>query len=189
MAKEGMSRIWWGRTAFGIIALIFGLAFIFVPGITLTIFLIIFGIFMLVAGFILLGFSRSRKIGTHRTLNLVEGVLDIIIGLAAIFLPGVTAVAAVYIVGIFAIIAGILQIAEGAIAPRRTQTFGTSNRWLLVLSGAWALIIGILLVIYPGTGILALLILVGIFLVILGIINILGGLRMRSAGSPATVRE
>ena len=179
MAKERTMDRWWGRLLFGIVALIFGLAFIFVPGITLTLFLIVFGIFMLISGFVLIGFSRSRQAGMHKSLNVVEGVINIIIGLIAIFLPGVTALVAIYLVGIFAILAGILQIAEGVTAEKGTRTFGTSNRWLLIIAGVWALIIGLLLVFFPGAGILALLWLVGIFLVILGIINIGSGFRMR----------
>ena len=179
MAKEGTMGRWWGRLFFGVIALIFGLAFIFIPGITLTLFLVVFGIFMLIAGFVLIGFSRSRQAGMHKSLNLAEGTIDIIIGLVAIFLPGTSAIVAVYIVGVFAILAGILQIAEGVIARRGTQTFGTSNRWLLVIAGIWSLIIGLVLVFSPGTGLFALLWLIGIFLVILGIINIGSGFRMR----------
>ena len=188
MVAERTRQRWWGRVLFGFIALIFGLAFIFVPGFTLTLFLVLFGIFMLIAGFVLIGFSRSREAGARKSLNLVEGVIDIIIGLVAIFLPGVTALAAIYIVGIFAILAGILQIAEGVTAERGARTFGTSNRWLLMIAGIWALVIGILLIAFPGAGILAVLWLIGIFLVILGIINIAGGMRMRRTVQTAKAR-
>lgn len=178
---------WWGRTLFGVIALIFGLAFLLVPGFTLVLFLLLFGAFMIISGIVLIGFSRSRPKGSrHRGLNLAEGIINIVIGVIAIFAPGFTSVLAIYLVGIFAIIAGILQIAEGLIAPRGAQTLGASNRWLLVIAGVWALIIGVLIVLFPGAGILALLWLIGIFLIVLGIFNIASGIRMRTAVQPTT---
>jgi uncharacterized membrane protein HdeD (DUF308 family) len=180
---------WWGRTLFGVVALIFGLAFLLVPGFTLTLFLYVFGFFMILAGLVLIGFAWRRPTGSrHRTLNFAEGAINIVIGIIALLAPGITALFAIYLVGVFAIIAGILQIAEGLIAPRGTQTFGASNRWLLVISGVWALLIGILLVVFPGGGILALLWLVGIFLIVLGLFNIVTGIRMRSAPMPTVTR-
>ena len=168
MAKQKIGERWWGRTLFGFLALIFGLTFLFVPGIGLTVFLVIFGIFMLIAGFVLLGFSRLRRPGLRKRLNQSEGVIDIIIGIVAIFLPGTSSTVAVFIVGVFAILAGILQIFEGVAAERRERTFGASNRWLLFIAGIWALLIGVLLIAFQGSGIFALLWLIGIFLVILG---------------------
>ena len=69
-----------------------------------------------------------------------------------------------------------------------TRQFTALNRWLLVVSGVWALLIGILLVVFPGGGILALLWLVGIFLIVLGLFNIVTGIRMRSAPMPTVTR-
>jgi uncharacterized membrane protein HdeD (DUF308 family) len=187
LAVESVRDKRWGRMAFGIIALIFGLAFLLVPGFTLTLFLFLFGIFMIFAGLVLIGFSRSRAPGSgHRTLNVVEGLIDIVIGVIAIFAPGFTSLLAIYLVGAFLIIAGLFQLFEGVIAPRGTQTFGTSNRWILVGGGLLSLLIGILIVLFPGAGILALLWIIGIILVIIGIINIISGLRMRSAPMATT---
>jgi uncharacterized membrane protein HdeD (DUF308 family) len=173
--------------AFGIVALVFGLAFLLVPGFTLTLFLYLFGFFMLLSGFILIGFSRYR-VGTHRTLNIVEGVINIVIGVVAFLAPGFTALTIVYLVAFFAILSGILQIAESVIAPRGKTSFGASNRWILFVSGLFSLLIGVLIVFFPGAGILALLWVIGIFLIIVGIINIVSGIRMRSAPQPVATR-
>jgi uncharacterized membrane protein HdeD (DUF308 family) len=187
LAVESVRDRRWGRMAFGIIALIFGLAFLLVPGFTLTLFLFLFGIFMIFAGLVLIGFSRSRAPGSgHRTLNVVEGLIDIAIGVLAIFAPGFTSLLAIYLVGAFLIIAGLFQLFEGFVAPRGTRTFGTSNRWILVGGGLFALIVGVLIVLFPEGGILALLWLIGIFLVIIGIVNIISGLRMGSTTTATT---
>jgi uncharacterized membrane protein HdeD (DUF308 family) len=180
MATGKTMRSWWGRVAVGIIAVVFGLAFLFVPGFTLVLFLYTFGLLMILSGIVLLLFSRDKSTGgAWRRLNLVEGILVIIVGIIALVLPGMTALLAIYLFAAFAIITGILQIAEGLAAPKGFATFGTSNRTLLVVSGVWSLVIGILLAVFPGAGILALLWLIGIFLIIVGVLNIASGIRIR----------
>lgn len=167
--------------AVGIIALVFGLAFLFVPGFSLVLFLYIFGLMLILSGIALIVYSRDRTIGSRwRTLNLAEGIMVIILGLIALLAPNFTAVLAIYLFGAFAIITGIIQIAEAIAAPKGHATFGTSNRTILAVSGVWSLVIGILLVVFPGAGILALLWLIGIFLIIVGVLNIASGLRIRA---------
>jgi len=165
--------------AVGIIALVFGLAFLLVPGFTLVLFLYVFGLLLIISGIVLIAYSRQRAAGGRwRTLNLVEGISVIILGLIALFAPGFTALWAIYLFGAFAIITGILQIAEGVAAPKGQTTFGASNRGLLVISGIWSLVIGVLLAVFPGAGILALLWLIGTFLIVVGILNIASGIKV-----------
>ncbi len=182
MALERMNEQWWGRVVLGIIALLVGLAFLLVPGITLVVFLWIFGAFMILTGLVLLSYAWSRPRGSrHRTLNFLEGGINIVIGVIALVAPGLTSLLVVYLVAAFAIISGILQIAEGVLTPSGRTTIGTSSRGLLVISGAWALLIGVLLALFPAGGVLALMWLIGLFLIVLGVFNILLGVRRRSA--------
>ncbi len=182
MALERMNEQWWGRVVLGIIALLVGLAFLLIPGITLVVFLWIFGAFMILTGLVLLSYAWSRPRGSrHRTLNFLEGGINIVIGVIALAAPGLTSLLVVYLVAAFAIISGILQIAEGVLTPSGRTTIGTSSRGLLVISGAWALLIGVLLALFPAGGVLALMWLIGLFLIVLGVFNILSGVRRRSA--------
>lgn len=185
MATERTRDRWWGQVALGVIALIVGVAMFIVPGISLVVFLWIFGAFMLLSGFVLIGYAFSRPKGTRRrTFNFIEGGVLLVIGVAALLAPGITALWAVYLVAIFAIIAGVMQIVEGLIAPTGRTTLGASNRWLLVIAGVWSLLIGVLIVLFPGGGILAILWLVALFLIVWGALNILAGIRARPAEVP-----
>lgn len=180
MAFGRMNERWWGRVALGVIALIVGLAFLIVPGITLVVFLWIFGAFMILTGLVLLSYAWSKPKGTrHRTLNFVEGGINLVIGVIALLAPGLTSLLVVYLVAAFAIISGILQIAEGVLTPSGRTTWGASSRAMLVIAGAWALLIGVLLALFPAGGIIALMWLIGIFLIVLGVFNILSGIRSR----------
>ncbi len=165
--------------AVGIMALVFGLAFLLVPGFTLVLFLYAFGLLLIISGIMLIAYSRQKEAGGRwRTLNLAEGAIVVILGLIALLAPGITALWAIYLFGAFAVITGILQIAEGIAAPKGQTAFGTSNRGLLVISGIWSLVIGVLLAVFPGAGILALLWLIGTFLIVVGILNIASGIKV-----------
>lgn len=159
----------------------FGLAFLLVPGFTLLLFLYAFGIMLILGGIALVvtNWNRSQAV-SWRALNLLEGAFVIILGLIALVAPGFTALMAIYLVGVFAIVTGILQIVEGFAVPRGHAIMGTTNRTWLIISGLWSFIIGILLVVFPGAGVLALLWMVGILLIIVGVLNIASGLKIRT---------
>ena len=168
---------------FGVIAIIFGILVFIYPGETVVIFLWIFGIFLLAGGIVLIAYSFRRS-GTHRWLTLIEGILAIIIGIIALAYPGMTALTVVYLVGFFALFSGIIQIIEAFFVPRGEKTGGMSSRWFLAGSGIWSLLIGVLLLAVPLGGILAAVWIVAAYAIVLGIMNILTGFRMRSASKP-----
>jgi uncharacterized membrane protein HdeD (DUF308 family) len=175
---------WKGRLILGILALIFGFMFLLVPGFTLTLALILFGILLVIIGIVLIVFSLDKKQERNwRILNALEGILAISIGVITIVWPGLTALWGIYLVGFFAVFTGILQIVEGFIAPRKEE--GAPNRWLLIISGIFSLILGMLFLLYPGSGLLALLWLVGFFLIIMGGLNVAAGLRLRKGPTAA----
>ncbi|WP_081579935.1 HdeD family acid-resistance protein [Methanomassiliicoccus luminyensis] len=189
MSSEGFTSRWWGRVIFGVIAILFGLAIVVFPGLSLTVFLWIFGFFMLISGLVLVSYGLKREKGMHRTLNLVEGVLGIVIAAIAFLAPGLTAVTAVYLVAFFAVVSGLLQLGEAFTIPMGTTMLGTSSRWFLAGSGVLSIVLGALLFLSPGSGILAFLWLVAAFIILVGILNIATGIRLkRSIGATTVTR-
>jgi len=178
MAEEGILRKWWGKMLFGIVLIIFGLVTFLWPGITLNIFILLFGLAMLVLGAIILIYGLSaRWLQRHRWLHVLEGVLYIVIGLIALLLPDATAVAIAYLFAIWAIILGLMEIFVGGFVPKEiAETFGKYAKLLTILSGGLSLIIGILILLFPGAGILAFLWLVAAYAIIIGVLNLAGGI-------------
>jgi uncharacterized membrane protein HdeD (DUF308 family) len=112
---------WKGRLVLGIIMLIFGFMFLLVPGFTLTLFIYLFGILMIVIGIVLIVFSLDRTAPRNwRILNILEGLLALMIGIIALVWPDITALWAIFLVGLFAVFSGSMQIAEGLVTGRRT---------------------------------------------------------------------
>src|SRR5579871_3222987 len=142
-------RHWWVVALRGLAAIVFGiLAFIW-PGITLAVLVLFFGAYAIVDGVLAL-YSAFRSRGEHIWAPLVEGLLGIATGLIAFFWPGLTALALLIVIAVWAILTGVLEV-YAAVRLRRV----IDNEWALILSGVLSAVFGILLLIQPGAGALA----------------------------------
>ena len=81
---------------------------------------------------------------------LIEGVIGILFGIVTLFWPGLTALALLYVVAFWVIFTGIARIVM-AIMLRLM----IANEWSITLSGVLSVILGIVLILLPGTGLLA----------------------------------
>ena len=160
------ARNWWAVGLRGLIAILFGLAALFWPGITLFALVFLFGAYALVDGvFSIVVAFRAGEHHTHWWTLLLVGLAGIAAGLMTFFYPGITAIALLYIIAAWAIVHGITEIIA-AFQLRREIT----NEWLLGLAGLASLIFGILVVIMPGAGALATIWLIGIYAIIFGVL-------------------
>ena len=96
----------------------------------------------------------------------IEGVVDFIIGVAVFSIPGITAVALLYFIAAWAIIAGAIRIIT-ALQNRRE----VSGIWLYGLGGLISLIFGFAVLTNPGIGAIAIVIAIGLFAISIGILN------------------
>jgi uncharacterized membrane protein HdeD (DUF308 family) len=169
---------WWTFVLRGIFAILFGLLTWFVPGIALLTLVFMFGFYAIADGVfsIAAAFSRNRSAEreAHWWALLIQGVLSIIAGCLAFFIPGLTALALLYLIGGWAIATGILSIVA-AVRLRKQIT----GEWVMVLSGVLSIIFGVLLFAFPGPGALAVLIWIGAYAVVFGIMLISLGVRLR----------
>jgi uncharacterized membrane protein HdeD (DUF308 family) len=156
-------RHWWAFAVRGIVAIIFGvLAFIW-PGLTLATLVLLFAAFALVNGVMAI-ISAIRTRGDHVWLLLLEGVLGIVAGLLVFSWPGITALLLVYVIGVWAVIAGVLEIIS-AVRLRKL----VRHDWAWMISGALSIVFGLLMLANPGAGALALAWLIGAYAVLFGI--------------------
>ena len=166
---------WWALVLRGLVAILFGLGALFWPGLILTVLIVFFGAYALVDGVLaVIAAFRSTDRGMRRPLLLIEGVIGILFGLVALFLPGLTALALVYIIAFWAILSGIARIAMAFMLRREIE-----NEWSIALSGVLSVILGIVLILLPGAGLLAYTWLIGLLALALGIALIYYGFRVR----------
>ncbi|HEX4414180.1 MAG TPA: DUF308 domain-containing protein [Lacipirellulaceae bacterium] len=166
---------WWVLMVRGIAAILFGICAIAWPGITLLYLVILFGIFSIVDGIaaLILGF-RGEADGTVWWTMVTLGVLAIAAGIAAFAWPGETLLILATIIAISAIVRGAFEI-FAAITLRKEL----EDEWILGLSGAMSVIFGALIMFRPGAGLIALTLLIGAYMLALGVFAIALSLRLR----------
>jgi uncharacterized membrane protein HdeD (DUF308 family) len=182
--SAGFAQSWWVIALRGLVAILFGLAALFWPGLVLTVLIVLFGLYALIDGILaIIAAFRSSGRGGRRPLLLLEGVIGILFGILALFLPGFTALTLVYVVAFWVILSGIARIAM-AIALRRQ----IENEWSIALSGVLSVILGIVLVFLPGAGLLAYTWLIGILALAVGIVLIYYAFRVRGQRTSTSSR-
>jgi uncharacterized membrane protein HdeD (DUF308 family) len=153
----------------GLLMIVLGGLFLARPGLSLASIILLVGIFAIVYGiFIALTGIAGRQ--ESRGWAIAVGVLAAIMGIVVLAWPAATSLAVLYIIAFWAIITGVADIA-GAFMKGHT---GGQRVWLLVV-GLLGIVVGIIFLVNPGSGILALLWLAGIYLVVLGVLRIIAG--------------
>ena len=181
-----LARNWWMFAVRGVAAIIFGVLAFFVPGLTLAVLILFFGAYAIVDGAaILIGVVRhGREYTRHRWAFVLIGILGIIAGIITFFYPGLTALTLLYVVAIWSIVMGITQIVAAIHLRREIK----GELWL-GLGGVLAIVFGVLLILSPGAGLLALVWLVGIWAIFFGVSSLLLALKLRNlherAAAPA----
>ena len=107
---------------------------------------------------------------------LLEGLVVVAAGLVTFLLPGLTAVTLVYIIGAWAIITGVLEIVA-AVRLRQQLT----GEWWLVLSGVLSVGFGVLVMLRPAAGALAMVLWIGAYAIVFGALLLALAFRLRRA--------
>jgi uncharacterized membrane protein HdeD (DUF308 family) len=168
----------------GIAAVAFGVLTLVWPGLTITALVLLFGVYALVDGFAhLVAAYRRDQAGEMRGVLIVEGLAGVILGVIALVWTDITALALLYIIAAWAIITGVIRI-MAALQLRRE----IPNEWFLVLGGAFSVIFGIILVVAPVAGALAITWLIGFYALLFGMVLLALAWRLRATHARITVR-
>ncbi|HEU5181996.1 MAG TPA: DUF308 domain-containing protein [Candidatus Polarisedimenticolia bacterium] len=166
---------WWVLMIRGMCAVLFGAIAFASPGITLWALIILYALFALADGIggVMLGIKGGADGRTWWEMILL-GLLGIVAAIVAFSWPGLTAVVLLYVIGFWAIVRGVLEI-SGAIKLRKV----IDHEWWLILSGLLSVLFGAFLFARPGAGALALVLVIGGYMVMMGILMIALALRLR----------
>jgi uncharacterized membrane protein HdeD (DUF308 family) len=171
-----LARNWWLVLLRGIIAVAFGvLAFVW-PGATLLSLILLWGAYAIADGAFSLWAAITGKVSeaASRWWLAVVGVIGIAAGIIAWAWPGPTALALLWLIAMWAIIIGAMQI-WGAIRLRKE----IEGEWLLGLAGSLSILLGIVLILQPVAGAVAVVWWIGAFAIMSGIAYIVLALRLR----------
>jgi uncharacterized membrane protein HdeD (DUF308 family) len=176
--QEGERRLahLWKTMAFcGALGIAFSVAIVVWPSISLSVLIGLFGAFALVTGIATIAGAFSIPVpGKQRAWLAIEGLLGVAVGVAVFVWPSLSALGLLYAIGIWAIAAGIGEIALSFNLP-----ISGSRSLLLGLSGLLSIAFGVIMFAEPGAGAIALLALIAAFLLVTGVMQITYALELR----------
>jgi uncharacterized membrane protein HdeD (DUF308 family) len=167
---------WWALALRGIVAILFAILAFAIPGITLTVIVLLFGAYALVDGIFAI-ISAVRAARGHRRWGsfLIEGIVGIIIGLITFWVPILTLDVLIYFVAAWALVTGALEI-SAAIRLRRH----IRGEWILLLTGIVSILFGVLVFWAPVLGAIAIAWWLAAYAFIFGILMLMLAFRLKS---------
>lgn len=143
--EEKKFKKWWVLAVNGLIALLLGILIISIPATTLIIIGKYFGLVILVGGLILLStvFYNIKKEKSYG-LILIESVIIIILGILILIYTRKTLEIFVILIGIWAIIIGISQL-----AILIDKNYYTSGKYLFLFNGLLTVVLGVFMLFNP----------------------------------------
>ena len=183
LARVG--RHWGWLLAFGVITLIAGVVVLAWPGRTLVVIAVLFGIQLILTGIFrfVAAFASDDLTGGNRVLLAVLGVLSLIIGLYAVRHVLITLLALALLLGIFWIVNGSVELFM-ALSQREMRSRGWTG-----LVGILSIFAGIIVLAYPGISLLVLAVVLAVWLLFYGVMEITLAFRLRSLHHRAGIRD
>ncbi len=171
-----LAENWWLLLLRGIAAIAFGFLAFFWPGLTLLTLIFLWGAYAIVDGVFALWSVISGKGGEmqSRWWLAIVGLSGVIAGILAFAWPGITGLILLFFIAGWAIATGVFQIV-GAIRLRKE----IEGEWLLVLGGLLSIAFGVLLIVWPGVGALAVAWVIAWFAIAIGCIYIALAFRLK----------
>lgn len=175
---ETLKRHWWVPVIRGIAAIVFGIIAFAYPGLTIATLVLFFGAWVLIDGI----FRVVGAIGHHADpdwgFHLIIGIVGIIVGLLTFHAPQITALALIIYIAAWALMIGASEIAMAVKLRREIK-----GEWFLILMGLASIVFAILLLWNPVAGAAAVIWLIAWYAVVLGVLGIFFGFRLRSLGT------
>jgi uncharacterized membrane protein HdeD (DUF308 family) len=169
-----LSRNWWLVMLRGVLAILFGVLALFMPGAAWFALALLFGAYAFVDGLFALGTAVSGRVDEGPWWSLVlEGVIGLAVGVVTFIQPGITELALVYLIAFWAIATGIFEI--GAALRIRQHI---ANEWLLALSGIISVAFGVILAAAPAYGAVAVVWLIGVYAIVFGVLMLVLGFQL-----------
>jgi len=175
MTKNILAKYWWALVIRGLAAILFALLCLFWTKDVLNLLVILFGVFIFIEGLVTIfgGFNASKE-HSEWWIYLVRGLAGMFIGLLVFFWPAITAAVLVYLIAVWAIVMGIIELLLSSKFVKEI-----SMKWILTFIGIFSLAIGFIILFYPYTSLLTIVWIIGLFTLISGIGLIAFGLQVK----------
>ena len=172
----GVGRHWGWLLSFGILSALFGICLLVWPSATIVVIATFVGAYLLVSGlhWIVAAFGSSLAPTGYRWLLGISGVFSVLLGLMAFRSIAHSVAILVLLIGFGWMFQGLSQMVEG-IADK-----GMPGRGWMIFSGIVGILAGLVVLVYPSPSLYALTLVAGIWLIGLGVVEVVGAFQLRS---------
>jgi uncharacterized membrane protein HdeD (DUF308 family) len=169
------SSNWWALALRAFAALLLGIITFIMPIVTLAALVTLFGAYALLDGLLAIA-AAIKGVRKHERWGwmLIEGVIGVVAGVIALFLPPVGVLALTWLVAGWALATGVLEIAA-AVKLRKVMT----GEWLLLLAGVLSVLLGVVIAVWPGVGAVLIVSWVGAYALLYGIVTLALAIRVK----------
>jgi uncharacterized membrane protein HdeD (DUF308 family) len=173
------ARLWWVLVLQGILGIVFGILAILFPDLALVTLAYIFAAWAIVTG--LSHLAEGLRVAEARGRSwpfAVIGVISIVAGIIAAFVPGITILGLVLLLGAWLVTQGVMEIYT-AWRIRREVT----GEWILALVGILRTFVGLVVLALPIIGALLTVTLLAVYSIVAGLTALTLGWRLRGLRS------
>jgi len=164
----------------GVAAVAFGVLTLTWPSISFIALLALFGAFALITGGLTLGAGLNLLAEKQTTWvpYVLGGLGGIAVGAVTFLWPGLSALALVYVIGFWAVMTGIFEIVGAFDLAGKLD-----HDWMLGISGILSVAFGTLVAIYPRSGALAIIWIIGFYAILSGVTRLVVAYRVNGVES------
>jgi uncharacterized membrane protein HdeD (DUF308 family) len=170
-----VGKSWGWVLFFGIVTLILGVLVVIKPRDTIYAFAILLGIWLFVAGLfrIVVAIADHEDTGGTRWLMAVLGLLSVIIGILFLRHTNETVTTLAFLIGLFWVVGGIIEFFNAY------SDHGSPARGFRIVMGILAFAAGIVTLVWPHLTLNVLAVIMGIWLILYGVLEIALSLQIR----------
>ena len=178
---HALGRVWWAVALRGPLALLFGVATLFIPGLALTTLALLFGAYALLDGIAAIASGLREHRGRWPLILL--GLRGVAAGVVTFLNPGITALALLYLIAWWALLTGVFEVVA---AIRFRRQIPGAWEWLIALSGLLSVALGVLMLVFPAGGALAVDAFIGAYALLAGAMLLVLGFQLRARAGDRT---
>ncbi|HEY4148075.1 MAG TPA: HdeD family acid-resistance protein [Chitinophagaceae bacterium] len=179
-----LNRYWWLFLTRGFLAIVLGVLVLLMPGVTFTFLVILLGAYMLLDGIFSIVTTLADRSNRRGRGWMLGGLLSVLVGVLVLSNPFTWVVALVYIVAIWALAAGIIEI----IAAVRLRHVIKGEGWYIAV-GILTFLFGLSLLINPLAGVITLSFVFAFYVFISGSLLVSLAFRLRRRYKSMEVHE
>lgn len=172
---ENLQKSWWLVLLRGALAVIFGILAFATPELMLASLVLVFGVYAAVSGFFLLFGGFTLPDSDDKIFSIFEGLFLILLGFLFIFLPGLSVMASILYISVYAIISGLFQFYYSV-----KMKDSKRNEWFGVLNAVISILFGIALLADMITGAEVLVMVLGLYSIFFGVMAIATSFKIKN---------